>query len=105
MLESYRVLQTSAEPADFHPTRRAYSPLVGSQFRLELNGEEYFIDLLLFHRRLHPLVAIELKIGKFQSEFVGRKSAVSMRSVFARRDRRTRTTCPASRVLAAALGS
>lgn len=45
---------------------------VGSQFRLEVEGEEYFIDLLLYHRRLHSLVAIELKIGKFQPEFVGK---------------------------------
>jgi predicted nuclease of restriction endonuclease-like (RecB) superfamily len=45
---------------------------VGSQFRLEVEGEEYFIDLLLFHRRLHSLVAIELKVGRFQSEFVGK---------------------------------
>lgn len=45
---------------------------VGSQFRLEVEGEEYFIDLLLFHRRLRALVAIELKIGKFEPEFVGK---------------------------------
>ncbi len=45
---------------------------VGSQFRLEVDGEEFFIDLLLFHRRLKSLVAIDLKIGKFQPEFVGK---------------------------------
>jgi predicted nuclease of restriction endonuclease-like (RecB) superfamily len=45
---------------------------VGSQFRLEVEGEEFFIDLLLFHRRLKCLVAIDLKIGKFQPEFVGK---------------------------------
>ena len=45
---------------------------VGSQYRLEVEGDEYFIDLLLFHRRLKALVAIELKIGKFQPEFVGK---------------------------------
>ncbi len=45
---------------------------VGSQFRLEVEGEEYFIDLLLYHRRLRCLVAIELKVGKFQPEFVGK---------------------------------
>ena len=45
---------------------------VGSQFRLEVEDEEYFIDLLLYHRRLHCLVAIELKVGKFQPEFVGK---------------------------------
>ncbi len=45
---------------------------VGSQFRLEVEGREYFIDLLLFHRRLKCLVAIELKIGEFEPEFVGK---------------------------------
>jgi len=45
---------------------------MGSQYRLEVNGDEYFIDLLLFHRRLRALVAIELKIGKFMPEFVGK---------------------------------
>lgn len=45
---------------------------MGSQFRLEVEGEEFFIDLLLFHRRLKCLVAIELKVGKFEPEFVGK---------------------------------
>jgi len=45
---------------------------MGNQFRLEVDGEEYFIDLLLFHRRLKCLVAIELKIGKFLPEYVGK---------------------------------
>jgi hypothetical protein len=45
---------------------------MGSQYRLEVEGDEYFIDLLLFHRRLKALVAIELKVGKFIPEFVGK---------------------------------
>jgi predicted nuclease of restriction endonuclease-like (RecB) superfamily len=45
---------------------------MGSQYRLEVDGEEFFIDLLLFHRSLRCLVAIELKIGKFKPEFVGK---------------------------------
>ena len=45
---------------------------VGSQFRLAVDDKEYFIDLLLYHRRLKCLVAIELKIGEFQPEFVGK---------------------------------
>jgi predicted nuclease of restriction endonuclease-like (RecB) superfamily len=45
---------------------------VGSQFRLEVGDKEYFIDLLLYHRRLKCLVAIELKIGEFEPEFVGK---------------------------------
>lgn len=45
---------------------------MGSQYRLEVEGREFFIDLLLFHRRLRALVAIELKIGEFEPEFVGK---------------------------------
>ena len=45
---------------------------VGSQYRLEVGDKEYFIDLLLFHRRLKCLVAIELKIGEFVPEYVGK---------------------------------
>lgn len=45
---------------------------MGSQYRLEVEGKEYFIDLLLFHRRLRALVSIELKIGGFEPEFVGK---------------------------------
>lgn len=45
---------------------------IGSQYRLEVEDKEYFIDLLLYHRRLRCLVAVELKIGEFQPEFVGK---------------------------------
>lgn len=45
---------------------------VDSQYRIEIDGEEYFIDLLLYHRALKCLVAIELKIGKFMPEYVGK---------------------------------
>jgi predicted nuclease of restriction endonuclease-like (RecB) superfamily len=45
---------------------------IGNQYRLEIDGQEFFIDILLYHRRLKCLVALELKIGKFQPEFVGK---------------------------------
>ena len=45
---------------------------VGSQYRLEVGGQEYFIDLLLFHRRLKCLVALDLKVGEFLPEHVGK---------------------------------
>jgi predicted nuclease of restriction endonuclease-like (RecB) superfamily len=45
---------------------------IGNQYRLEVGGQEYFIDLLLFHRRLRCLVAIELKIGDFKPEHKGK---------------------------------
>jgi len=45
---------------------------IGNQYRMEYNGKEYFVDLLFFHRRLRSLVAIELKIGSFKAEYVGK---------------------------------
>lgn len=45
---------------------------VGSQYRLEIGDKEYFIDLLLYHRHLKCLVAIELKIGEFAPEYIGK---------------------------------
>lgn len=57
---------------DFLRTMGGMFAFMGSQYRLEIDGEEFFIDLLLFHRRLRCLVAIELKIGKFKPEFVGK---------------------------------
>jgi predicted nuclease of restriction endonuclease-like (RecB) superfamily len=45
---------------------------IGSQYRPEVSGKEYFIDLLLFHRRLRALIAVELKVGEFQPEHIGK---------------------------------
>lgn len=39
---------------------------------MELDDEEYFIDLLLYHRILKSLVVVELKIGKFKPEYAGK---------------------------------
>lgn len=45
---------------------------MGNQFRLIVDGDEYFIDLLFYHRCLQALVAFELKTGKFKPEYVGK---------------------------------
>jgi predicted nuclease of restriction endonuclease-like (RecB) superfamily len=45
---------------------------IGNQHRLEYNDKEYFVDMLFFHRGLRSLVAIELKIGSFKAEYVGK---------------------------------
>ncbi len=45
---------------------------IGSQYRVEVDDEEYFIDLVLYHRHLKCLIALELKIGKFLPEYVGK---------------------------------
>jgi len=45
---------------------------IGNQYKIVVDDEEYFIDLLLYHRRLKSLIAIELKIGKFKPEYAGK---------------------------------
>lgn len=45
---------------------------IGNQFKIEVDNKEYFIDLLLYHRQLQCLVAVELKIGEFLPEYKGK---------------------------------
>ena len=45
---------------------------IGNQYRLEVDRQEYFIDLLLYHRQLRSLIAVELKIGDFKPEYKGK---------------------------------
>ncbi len=45
---------------------------IGNQYRVELDGDEYFVDLLFFNRTLRCLVAIELKTGDFKPEYAGK---------------------------------
>lgn len=45
---------------------------IGRQYRLEIDGDEFFIDLLFYHVRLHCYVVIELKTVKFKPEFAGK---------------------------------
>jgi predicted nuclease of restriction endonuclease-like (RecB) superfamily len=49
-----------------------YFAFMGNQYRLEIDGAEFFIDLLLYHRQLRCLVAIELKVGSFKPEYAGK---------------------------------
>ena len=44
----------------------------GSQYRLEVGGKEYFVDLMLYHRKMQCFIAIELKIGEFEPEYKGK---------------------------------
>lgn len=45
---------------------------MGSLYRLEVGGQEFFIDLLLYNRKLKAMVAVELKVGSFMPEYVGK---------------------------------
>jgi predicted nuclease of restriction endonuclease-like (RecB) superfamily len=45
---------------------------IGNQYKIVLGENEYFIDLLFYHRHLRCLIAIDLKIGKFIPEYAGK---------------------------------
>ncbi|MDR6644928.1 putative nuclease of restriction endonuclease-like (RecB) superfamily [Chitinophaga ginsengisegetis] len=49
---------------------KGYS-FIGNQYRLEVNNNEFFVDLLFYNRHLQCLVAIELKRKKFKPEYAG----------------------------------
>jgi predicted nuclease of restriction endonuclease-like (RecB) superfamily len=45
---------------------------IGSQHHVEIGGQDRYVDLLFYHRRLRCLVAVDLKIGAFQPEHAGK---------------------------------
>ena len=45
---------------------------VGSEYPLQVGGRDFALDLLFFHRALNCLVAIELKVGRFEPEYLGK---------------------------------
>lgn len=47
---------------------------VGSEFPVQVGGRDFALDLLFFHRGLNCLVAIEVKVGRFEPEYLGKLS-------------------------------
>ena len=47
---------------------------VGSEFPVQVGARDFALDLLFFHRGLNCLVAIELKVGRFEPEYLGKLS-------------------------------
>lgn len=45
---------------------------IGSQYRLEVGEEEFYLDLLFYHTKLHSHVVVDLKVGEFKPEHVGK---------------------------------
>lgn len=45
---------------------------IGQEYRIQVGNNDYFIDLLFFHRGLKCLVIIELKIDDFKPEYLGK---------------------------------
>lgn len=52
--------------------KQFYETYVDEEYRVEVGGEDFRIDLLFYHRGLQCLVAIELKIGKFKPEYISK---------------------------------
>ena len=44
---------------------------VTRQKRMIIDGEDFYLDLLFYHRRLHRLIAIDLKLGRFKPQYKG----------------------------------
>lgn len=44
---------------------------MGDEYRVQVGGQDFFIDLLFYHRALSCLVAFELKLGRFKPEHIG----------------------------------
>jgi len=45
---------------------------VGSEYPVQVGGRDFALDLLFFHRGLNCLVAMELKVGRFEPEYLGK---------------------------------
>lgn len=45
---------------------------VDEEYKVQVGGDDFRIDLLFYHRGLQCLVAIELKIGKFKPEYISK---------------------------------
>ena len=45
---------------------------VGSEYPLQVGGRDFALDLLFFQRGLDSLVALELKVGRFEPEYLGK---------------------------------
>lgn len=45
---------------------------VGSQYHVEIGGQDYYIDLLFYHLRLRCFVVIDLKVDDFKPEYAGK---------------------------------
>lgn len=46
--------------------------LVGRQYKINIEGEDYSIDLLFYHTRLHCYMVVDLKGGAFKPEYAGK---------------------------------
>jgi hypothetical protein len=55
-------------------SRGLYHQEILGQYHLEVEGEDFYIDLLFYHLRLRCFVVIDLKVEAFKPEFSGKMS-------------------------------
>ena len=65
-------LQLVSRIRDFLTEMGGTFTFVGNQYHLKAGERDIYIDLLLFHRGLRSLVAVELKVGEFEAEYAGK---------------------------------
>lgn len=56
------------------PNRTPFSPVIGSLSpakRMTIGNQDFYLDLLFYHRRLARLIAIDLKLGRFEAGYKG----------------------------------
>lgn len=61
-----------AKITDFLVELGAGFAFMGSQYHLEVAGQDFYLDLLFYHHRLRCLIAIDLKMKEFEPEFAGK---------------------------------
>jgi predicted nuclease of restriction endonuclease-like (RecB) superfamily len=49
---------------------------MGSQYRIEVDGKDYRMDLLFYHVKLRCFIIVDLKMGEFQPEFSGKMNYI-----------------------------
>lgn len=49
---------------------------IGEEYRVQVGGQDFYMDLLFYNRALSCLVPIELKIGKFKPEHIGKSTFI-----------------------------
>jgi len=62
----------TAQMTDFLLALGQWFSFLGKQYRVTLGEKEYFYDLLFYHTRLKRYIVIELKIGDFKPEYLGK---------------------------------
>jgi hypothetical protein len=70
--ENYRHRALLLKLKEFLIELGRYFRFVGSEYPLQVGGRDFALDFLFFHWGLNSLVALELKVGRFEPEYIGK---------------------------------